>query len=209
MVTAANRENMEKSDSPPRLDIQKAMRIPDIYRDLRLKDLHGVEGQIKQARGALFNDQSLTLVGPCGTGKTHLATVLMREWMRGRKLNSRSFPLFFVVPVLYADIKGTFGDGAIFSEDYYIAECLSRPLIVLDDLGAGKMTDYLRDVLYRIIDGRYRKKRQTIVTSNLSLDDIADKIDDRIASRLCGMGPVISLGDEDWRVKKQIEGGGA
>jgi DNA replication protein DnaC len=57
-------------------------------------------------------------------------------------------------------------------------------LLLIDDLAAGKSSEWVEEATYRIINGRYEAMRPTIYTSNLPLDQLRDAIGDRIASRL-------------------------
>ena len=77
------------------------------------------------------------------------------------------------------------------------------PVLVIDDLGIGRDTEFAFQTLYEIVDGRYMAmKGGLIVTSNLSLDDLAAKLgDDRIPSRLASMCKVIRMTGADKRVK--------
>ena len=59
-----------------------------------------------------------------------------------------------------------------------------------------------RQVVYTLIDRRYRSVLPTIITSNLDLDEVAERIDDTIASRIVGMGKIIFLRGTDWRLKQ-------
>ena len=84
-----------------------------------------------------------------------------------------------------------------------IERFVRMPLLLIDDLGTEKLTDSLYSLLHEIIDGRYdRDGGGLIVTSNLSLDDLAEKMgDDRISSRLSEMCQVFSLeGEKDHRL---------
>ena len=59
--------------------------------------------------------------------------------------------------------------------------------LVLDDLGAGSLSDCERRYTLELIDTRLNKLRPTIVTSNWNLQEIAERMDDRIASRLADL----------------------
>lgn len=83
-------------------------------------------------------------------------------------------------------------------EDLYY-ECIKLRGLVLDDLGIGKRSDFIPDIIYLIIDKRIEMNRPTIVTSNLSLTDISEIIDDRLASRLSGF-EYLKIEGEDKRV---------
>ena len=76
-------------------------------------------------------------------------------------------------------------------------------MLILDDLGAEKVTEYVRQSLYTLINKRYLDNLPTFFTSNLSLDEIAARLDDRISSRIFEMcGAPIDLGNEDLRLKR-------
>lgn len=86
------------------------------------------------------------------------------------------------------------------SMDEILDKYMDVHALVLDDLGAGRDTDFTFDNLYTIISNRYsyRAKRATIVTSNLNLNSIEKKFDPRLASRL-GAGTVVYVAGTDYR----------
>jgi DNA replication protein DnaC len=77
----------------------------------------------------------------------------------------------------------------------------SYDCLILDDLGAEKLTEATRQNLYYIIDERYKNMGKMIITSNFTIDQI-NEIEPRIASRLAEMGDIIKLNFEDYRLKK-------
>jgi DNA replication protein DnaC len=96
------------------------------------------------------------------------------------------------------EIRATFsGTG---SESDVVRKYQRMPYMVLDDLGAEKMTDWSVSSLYVVLSGRYNANRPTIVTSNLTLAQIAEW-EPRIASRLGGMC-VVQLDGKDKRLAK-------
>jgi DNA replication protein DnaC len=82
-----------------------------------------------------------------------------------------------------------------------IRDLCHHDLLVLDDLGAEKTTEFAITTLYIIIDRRIRDAKRTIITTNLSLKEIEDKLDARIASRLSGMQNV-KISMPDYRKKR-------
>lgn len=58
------------------------------------------------------------------------------------------------------------------------------PMLILDDIGAGGLSDHERRILLDVLDRRGNDCRPTVVTTNLSLDQIRDLMDERISSRL-------------------------
>jgi DNA replication protein DnaC len=71
----------------------------------------------------------------------------------------------------------------------------------LDDLGVEKPTEWVRKTLSYVIYERDNMFKPTIITSNLSLDEIAGQVDQRTASRIAGMGRVMRVQGPDWRLK--------
>lgn len=82
-----------------------------------------------------------------------------------------------------------------------------RKHLVLDDLGARRPTDFAIDCAYRIIDRRWSQRQETLVTSNLSVQEIAEQWDERIASRILGFGRAVKMDGPDRR--KWSEAGAA
>ena len=136
--------------------------------------------------------------GASGTGKTHLAVAIGLE-----KLKQGQTVKYYPVNELLDDIRPRpYRDelelsqikGGIIAADY----------LIFDDFGVEHLTDWVQGTLYRIINRRYNHRglRHTIITSNLTLAQIAQRMgDDRIASRLTEMCYPINTGNEDFRQK--------
>lgn len=134
----------------------------------------------------------LYLWGPCGVGKSHLAAALAHEAVR-RNLRAR----YASVPALLRFVKAGFRDD---SSDERITALQVVELLVLDDIGAEyhpRPGDYGDTVLWEIINQRYLYSRMTVITSNLSLDEL----EPRIASRIRGRARIVHLDNDDQRGK--------
>lgn len=182
------------------------------YRDRAPEELQqaleqiGVPSRFRQATVKRLEPltDSLYMTGPKGTGKTHLAAAMIREIVLDRTPSHGISDLEWIsAPDLLLEIRATFRDGAEQSEKGIIEQYSECRLLVLDDLGVEKTTEWSLQTLYTIIDRRYREERQTIVTSNLNLDELAEKLDDRIASRLSELCRVVVLTGPDRRVQKK------
>ena len=142
-----------------------------------------------------FPEINLYIYGPAGTGKTHLATAVCRQFKAASVLKPQR---------IYRIIRAGYG-GRNASEDEQAAinRLVRQPVLVIDDLGVDKRTDASVSTLYEIIDGRIMAKRRgLIVTSNLSLDALAERLgDDRIASRLAGACRLVEINGKDRRIK--------
>jgi DNA replication protein DnaC len=161
--------------------------------------LHGK--RIKQPGSILF-------IGKTGCGKTHLAIAIIRElvkrvWVDGVR--------FTTAPELLLEIRATFrpsvrkydegGRCEADTEQDVLDKYSKCDLLVLDDLGSEKVSDFTIQSLYLVIDRRNRDLRPTIVTTNLSLEEIETQIDARMASRLADM-TVVRLTMPDYRKKR-------
>lgn len=151
-------------------------------------------------RAFLENPADMVLTGAPGTGKTHLAAAILRELVRESKIRGKETARFVPVPELLAEIRASYRDDGPDERDI-LDKYSQLPYLVLDDLGAEKSTEWSITTLYLIIDRRYRDMRPTVVTTNLTLDQIAKTLSERISSRLAS-GKVIEIKGEDYRMKR-------
>lgn len=157
------------------------------------------ERYVEICRNCAKNPHDLVLWGASGGGKTHLAVGILREIVRrGDRAH------FVTVPELLLEIRGTFQreSGIVDTETDIINRYSTVPLLVLDDIGAEKSTPWSITTLYLIIDRRYREERPTIITSNLSPEQIEQDLSPRIASRLAGM-TIGQVSLPDYRKRRQ------
>lgn len=194
-------------------NIHLTARIPTRYQGKALEDMKGLDKTVKKAKATILTGQSLLITGPCGTGKTHMAIGLLNEWCAEKlkispeidgekKIYQTRTALFLSTVELFYELKDTFGSGISETENKVLTKYAKVDLLVLDDLGAEKRSEWARQVFYLLLDRRYRDIRQTIITTNLALEEIAEIFDDRVASRLCEMGQIITLEGEDRRLRE-------
>lgn len=128
-----------------------------------------------------LNNPLVVLTGNHGTGKTHLSIGVMFAAYRFHKLRSRFWP----VVNLLDRYKATFDeDRATESADSIDAEMARTPLLVLDDLGANKSSEWAEERLFRLIDERYREQLPLVVTTNLTPRELPARVASRLASGL-------------------------
>ncbi len=106
---------------------------------------------------------------------------------------------FSVVDLLDAmrpgsEVKQAYGDWLFYRAKY-------DDLVVLDDIGAEKATDWVAERLYSIIDTRYRTERATILTSNCTEKQLQDQLGGRIVSRIFEMTEQVPVLGPDYRRK--------
>ncbi len=116
----------------------------------------------------------LVLMGTYGCGKTHLAAAIANTCVE-YGMNT----LFLTVPDLLDWLRYSY-DSTDTTFEQRFEEIRNVALLVLDDLGAQNATPWAAEKLFQIIDYRYSRKLPLVVTTNLSFDDL----DDRIRSRL-------------------------
>lgn len=122
----------------------------------------------------------LLLSGDTGRGKTHLAIgVMFAVWER-HKVRSRFWP----VVDLLARYRATFDkDRATETTEEIDRELERCPLLVLDDLGAQKDTEWAEEQLFRLIDRRHRDRKPTVVTTNLGEIQLPARLKSRLADQ--------------------------
>lgn len=114
-----------------------------------------------------YGAESLLLWGEPGNGKSHLAAAICHFLKERDKM-----PVFVSVPELLERIRSTFNQRSKETEIEIMDALRNCDLLVMDDIGSEKVSDWVLDVLFRIIDGRYRKKKPTLFTTNFSPTDL-------------------------------------
>lgn len=137
-------------------------------------------------------DGWLTLLGPYGVGKTHLAAAIAHE-----ALARREQVLFAVVPDLLDHLRATFGPQSTIAYDERFERVRTVSLLILDDLGAESATPWAREKLYQLINHRYNERLATVITTNLKPDVIEPRIYSRLCDPECGI--TLTLRAPDYR----------
>jgi DNA replication protein DnaC len=146
-------------------------------------------------------ERGLVLMGTVGVGKTHLAVSILKG------LTERGFNcLFYEFGTLLKQIQDSYNPATFSSELGVLTPVLRADILVLDELGASKPTDWVRDTMAHVINTRYNDKKLTIFTTNY-LDErrrdgeevLEDRIGTRLRSRLYEMCKTVTIAGEDFR----------
>jgi DNA replication protein DnaC len=148
-------------------------------------------------------DRGLIFMGSVGVGKTHLAVSILKG------LSERGFScLFYEFGSLLKEIQDSYNSNTKTSELTVLAPVLNAEILVLDELGASKPTDWVRDTMAHIINTRYNDKKATIFTTNYPderqndrEETLEDRIGVRLRSRLYEMCKTIEVKGQDYRRK--------
>ena len=168
--------------------------VPERYLDASFENYKGEQSNVEKLRNA--TGYSIYIYGGTGVGKTYLAASYIRYM--ADKMQEKG--LFVNATGLFIELRQAISEGREF-------ECLrkytSGNLLVIDDIGTEKLSDYVLQSWYYLLNERYNLMLPTLLTSNLDLQGIADNygsIGDRIASRIATGRNVIKLNDKDYRL---------
>ena len=141
---------------------------------------------------------SLLLYGDFGTGKTGLAVGALREW----QVLKHEPALFITAPQLLDRIRETYSGRAEDSEAEVLQLVKDVELLVLDDLGAERVTDWVQEKLFTIINYRHDWHRVTIFTSNLDIRRLAGHLGERIVWRIDEMAECVHVEGPNLRMHR-------
>jgi len=135
---------------------------------------------------------SLLLLGPTGTGKTFQAWGAIRALAAS---GARFTFQFTTAADMYAKLRPRHGVDSEREFETY----LKTGVLVVDDLGAAKSSEWVEEVNYRLINTRYEQGLPTLCTSNVPVKQLADHLGDRVTSRLTEMALRVVLEGQDRR----------
>lgn len=173
--------------------------VPVSYLSARLSDALPHQTQAVDAIRAwvVAGSGVLLVVGPVGSGKTHLAMATVRALVE-----RRAAALVVEMLPFGRRLQSAFRDDS--SEDAILSPVIGHQWVIVDDLGSGITSDIIRRSLLALVDERQAHNRPLMITSNWDLQWIADRLDDRIASRLSA-GIVVTLDGPDLRHTQQAK----
>lgn len=156
-----------------RANLQEASNIPISYRQLTFKDYRCRSDNL-QAFAAATELESLYLWGADGTGKTLLLSLIGNEHIRqGRRVQ------YATTAEMLLELRYT-GDTCEERLKHY----QEVPVLLLDDLGLERRSDYGEEQLYMVLDGRARSCKITVIGSNLSLARLSERYNEHMRNKI-------------------------
>lgn len=180
---------------------------PYAYRPVPQKYADANPDQLIPALREWDGSHGLYIAGPVGTGKTYQAAALVRlrfrvfdppvldPYYNPGQLRAGRPVVWANVPRLLEEVRRSFDAPDTAPEGLEHA-----PLVVLDDIGAEKPSEWVEERLYCIVNERYESGLPVIVTSNLTPAKLGERVGARLASRLREMCEVHGLGGRDRRL---------
>ena len=158
----------------------KEARIPPRYQRCTLDNLVTYDNELflkALGKAQRFADsypaveKGLMLIGPPGIGKTHIAVAVLRRVITGTGARG----LYYDTRALLRDIRSTYNPALHMAEMDLLRPVMDAELLVLDDLGAERLTDWVEETMNLVVNTRYNERRPTIFTSNH--EDVPDETD--------------------------------
>lgn len=149
--------------------------FPPRYR-AAVADHPGVLEWVQQFQQDPTSAPSLLILGPTGVGKTYQAYGALRSAVVG-------YAYGFKVTTS-ADLMAGLRPRPGVDTEEVMSGYRNTDLLLIDDFGVAKQSEWVEETLYRVINGRYERMLPTIYTTNLAVAQLRDALGDRIASRL-------------------------
>ena len=136
-----------------------------------------------------------------GNGKTSWACKIMSHYFRKIAFDTglENEGLYIFLPTFLEDLRNSFDDMDSDFEQV-LSMVKSCKLLIIDDIGAERVTDWVRERMVSIINTRVSNNLSTIYTSNLSPEELKEELGDRISSRVLGSSQVIEIVSGDRRL---------
>lgn len=139
---------------------------------------------------------NLLFMGDAGLGKTHLTMAIVSG-----VIGKGYLPVYGSADTLFTRIENEKFSGEGKGAYETMLEC---DLLVIDDLGTEMITSFTRSALYNLVNTRLLARRPTIINTNLTMKEIAEKYTERVASRLIGEYDCNKFLGEDIRQQKLL-----
>jgi len=134
-----------------------------------------------------------------GNGKTHLAVAALKAYASSDKCDKIK-ALYVSFSEFMSDLKSTFSND-LYSEKDVIDGISNVDLLIIDDIGTEKVSDYVQNTLYIILNKRYENMKPTIMTTNMNSKEITANYGSRMLSRMVS-GVMMQVDGSDNRMTK-------
>ncbi len=160
----------------------------------------------------------LLFVGPVGVGKTHLSVAILQELIVKKGIKC----LFYEYGELLAEVKHSYSPAISTTELDVLRPILEAEVLVLDELGAQRVSEWVWDTVSHILNTRYNANLTTIITTNfpdlppknsdeavdmfskakraVRVETLGDRITERMRSRLHEMCRKVEMEGDDYRI---------
>lgn len=156
--------------------------------------------------------RGLLLLGPCGVGKTHLCVAILKTLIQEKMVTGK----FVDEAELLRRLQYSYGPDSPETEREVLSPLLKVELLVWDDLGTGRSTEWVGETIRTVINHRYTYNKQTILSTNWPLKRVAERrsgfgnvteptlaerIGQRLFSRIMEMCEIVEIDGPDGRTE--------
>jgi DNA replication protein DnaC len=208
-------------------DVLRRARIPPRYEHCTLANFDAVRPIHHEAREKVLSycagyphlasedGLGLLFTGGTGVGKTHLAVAALRELTERKGVRGQ----FWDFQELMREIRNSYNPETSTTELQVLEPVVEIDLLLLDDLGAWKLTEWMNDTLFYILNSRYLRRKATLITTNyadappervriaegnLRREFLVERIGAPLRSRLVEMCLVVPMEGDDFRETRQL-----
>ena len=149
-----------------------------------------------------YNPESLLFMGGTGLGKTHLALAIANNAINQNKITNARF--LSSQELCDAFQKVRFDKSPTHRDREIVEDIDSIPLLIIDDLGSEFITSFTQSVVYNVINQRILNNKATIITTNVDLESLSTKYEQRISSRILFAYKCFRFSGNDIRMQKKL-----